>query len=134
MGVGHCTVVQVSGPSLVILAAGRARRYGGVKQLAPVGLHGEGVIDLIASDAYAAGFEDIVIVINPETGPEIVDHVGEFWPKGRKVSFTFQRELRGYRPTRSSPRRTPSTRRSPLACQTPTTFTDASRSVASAST
>ena len=58
----------MSGPSLVILAAGRARRYGGVKQLAPVGLHGEGVIDLIASDAYAAGFDDIVIVINPETG------------------------------------------------------------------
>ena len=66
----------MSGPSLVILAAGRARRYGGVKQLAPVGMHGEGVIDLIASDAYAAGFEDIVIVINPDTGPEIVDHVG----------------------------------------------------------
>jgi len=85
----------VSGPSLVILAAGRARRYGGVKQLAPVGLHGEGVIDLIASDAYAAGFEDIVIVINPETGPEIEEHVATHWPKGKRVSFTLQRDLRG---------------------------------------
>jgi hypothetical protein len=88
-------MVKVSGPSLVILAAGRARRYGGVKQLAPVGLHGEGVIDLIASDAYAAGFEDIVIVINPETGPEIEEHVATHWPKGKHVSFTFQRDLRG---------------------------------------
>ncbi|MHB2028776.1 MAG: NTP transferase domain-containing protein [Acidimicrobiales bacterium] len=85
----------MSGPSLVILAAGRARRYGGVKQLAPVGLHGEGVIDLIASDAYAAGFEDIVIVINPETGPEIEEHVATHWPKGKRVSFTLQRDLRG---------------------------------------
>ena len=77
MGLGRREVVQMSGPSLVILAAGRARRYGGVKQLAPVGMHGEGVIDLIASDAYAAGFEDIVIVINPDTGPEIQEHVAD---------------------------------------------------------
>jgi UTP-glucose-1-phosphate uridylyltransferase len=85
----------MSGPSLVILAAGRARRYGGVKQLAPVGLHGEGVIDLIASDAYASGFDDIVIVINPETGPEIQEHVATHWPKGRQVSFVHQLNLRG---------------------------------------
>jgi CTP:molybdopterin cytidylyltransferase MocA len=84
----------MTGPSLVILAAGRARRYGGVKQLAPVGMHGEGVIDLIASDAYNAGFEDIVIVINDDTGPEIQEHVATFWPKGRKVSFALQTEIR----------------------------------------
>ncbi len=85
----------MTGPSLVILAAGRARRYGGVKQLAPVGLHGEGVIDLIASDAYAAGFSDIVIVVNPDTGPEIREHVERYWPQGRRVSFVYQRQLRG---------------------------------------
>ncbi len=85
----------MSGPSLVILAAGRARRYGGVKQLAPVGLHGEGVIDLIASDAYAAGFDDIVIVINPDTGPEIQEHVAKHWPKDHRVSFAHQLNLRG---------------------------------------
>ncbi|MGC2168124.1 MAG: NTP transferase domain-containing protein [Acidimicrobiales bacterium] len=85
----------MTSPSLVILAAGRARRYGGVKQLAPVGMHGEGVIDLIASDAFAAGFGDVVIVINPDTGPEIQEHVAEFWPEDRKVTFTHQTELRG---------------------------------------
>ncbi len=85
----------MTGPSLVILAAGRARRYGGVKQLAPVGMHGEGVIDLIASDAFAAGFGDVVIVINPDTGPEIQEHVAEFWPSDRRVTFTHQTELRG---------------------------------------
>jgi hypothetical protein len=88
-------VVKVSGPSLVILAAGRARRYGGVKQLAPIGKHGEAVIDLLASDAYASGFDDIVIVVNSDTGPKIEQHVAYHWPKGRKVTFAVQDRLRG---------------------------------------
>lgn len=85
----------MSGPSLVILAAGRARRYGGVKQLAPIGKHGEAVIDLLASDAYASGFDDIVIVVNSDTGPKIEQHVAYHWPKGRKVNFAVQDRLRG---------------------------------------
>ena len=72
-------MVALSGPSLIILAAGRARRYGGVKQLAPIGKHGEGVIDLLASDAWASGFEDIVIVVNSDTGPQIEEHVAARW-------------------------------------------------------
>jgi hypothetical protein len=95
LGVGRREVVAVSGPSLVILAAGRARRYGGLKQLAPVGLHGEGVIDLLASDAYAAGFDEVVIVVNPDTGPSIEEHVSAHWPRGRRVAFAVQESLRG---------------------------------------
>lgn len=95
MGVSRREVVALSAPSLVILAAGRARRYGGVKQLAPIGKHGEGVIDLLASDAWASGFEDIVIVVNPDTGPQIEEHVAARWPKDRKVSFAIQQHLRG---------------------------------------
>ena len=85
----------MNGPTLVILAAGRARRYGGLKQLAPIGRHGEGVIDLIASDAVTAGFDDIVIVVNRETGPTIQEHVEKVWPKNHRVSFAFQEKLRG---------------------------------------
>ncbi len=86
----------MSAPTLVILAAGRARRYGGgLKQLAPIGVHGEGVIDLLASDAFAAGFEDVVIVINRESGPQIKEHVATFWPKKRRVSFAIQEVPRG---------------------------------------
>lgn len=95
MGVGRRAVVTLSGPSLVILAAGRARRYGGLKQIAPIGLHGEGVIDLLACDAYAAGFDDIVIVVNPDTGSEIEAHVKENWPTTQRVSFAVQHQLRG---------------------------------------
>jgi hypothetical protein len=86
----------MNGPSLVILAAGRARRYGGgLKQLAPIGVHGEGVIDLIASDAFGAGFDDVVVVVNPDTGENIQKHVEEFWPKEFKVSFAVQETPRG---------------------------------------
>ncbi|MEI8148250.1 MAG: NTP transferase domain-containing protein [Actinomycetes bacterium] len=80
----------MSGPVLVILAAGRARRFGGIKPLAPIGLHGEAVIDLIASDAVAAGFGHIVVVINPDTGPVIRDHIAANWPSKVSVGFATQ--------------------------------------------
>jgi hypothetical protein len=77
-------------PPLVILAAGRARRYGGVKPLAPVGPRGEAVIDLVASDALAAGFGSIVLVLGPSTGPAIRYHVEQTWPSHVDVSFALQ--------------------------------------------
>jgi len=85
----------VSRPSLVILAAGRARRFGGVKPLAPIGAHGEAVIDLIAGDAIHAGFDKIVLVINPDTGPLIQDHVSLVWPKSVNVDFAIQERPMG---------------------------------------
>jgi hypothetical protein len=78
------------GPPLVILAAGRAKRYGGCKPLAPVGAHGEAVIDLVAHDARAAGFGSIVIVIGPATGPAIRYHVAHTWPGDVDVRFAVQ--------------------------------------------
>ena len=76
--------------ALVILAAGRARRYGGCKPLAPVGPHGEAVIDLVASDALAAGFGTIVLVLGPSTGPAIRYHVEHTWPDAVDVRFAVQ--------------------------------------------
>jgi hypothetical protein len=77
-------------PALVILAAGRARRYGGVKPLAPVGPRGEAVIDLVASDALAAGFGTVVLVLGPATGPAIRYHVEHTWPSHVDVRFALQ--------------------------------------------
>src|SRR5258708_22584473 len=79
-----------AGPALVILAAGRAKRYGGCKPLAPVGPHGEAVIDIVASDALAAGFEVIVMVLGPSTGPAIRYHVEHTWPGAVDVRFATQ--------------------------------------------
>jgi hypothetical protein len=77
------------------LAAGRATRYGGVKPLAPVGLAGEAVLDVLASDALSAGFGRLVIVIGPETGPAIRYHVEHTWPPEVPVEFASQRSPRG---------------------------------------
>ncbi|MGC8463081.1 MAG: NTP transferase domain-containing protein [Acidimicrobiales bacterium] len=78
-------------PTLVVLAAGLARRYGGLKPLAPIGPHGEAVIDLVASDARAAGFGRIVLVLHPETGPAVRYHVERCWPESVPVAFAVQR-------------------------------------------
>jgi hypothetical protein len=77
-------------PRLVVLAAGRATRYGGCKPLAPVGPAGEAVLDLLVSDALAAGFGTVVVVINPRTGPAIRYHVTRTWPSAVDVRFALQ--------------------------------------------
>jgi hypothetical protein len=77
-------------PPLVVLAAGMARRYGGCKPLAPIGPNGEAVIDLLVSDAVAAGFGQIVLVLHPESGPAIRYHVERCWPTSLEVAFAEQ--------------------------------------------
>lgn len=69
------------GPTLVMLAAGMAKRYGGCKPLAPVGVHGEAIIDLTASDALEGGFGRIVLVVGPTTAPALTYHVERVWPQ-----------------------------------------------------
>jgi hypothetical protein len=76
--------------ALVVLAAGRARRYGGVKPLAPIGPDGEAVIDLLAGDALRAGFTRLVLVVNGDTGPLIEAHVSSSWPAHVDVAFALQ--------------------------------------------
>ncbi len=83
------------GATLVVLAAGRATRYGGVKPLASVGLAGEAVLDVLASDALAAGFDRLILVIGPTTGPAIRYHVERSWPKAVPVEFASQESPRG---------------------------------------
>jgi len=81
---------------LVILAAGLAKRYGGgLKPLAPVGPNDEAIIDLVASDALAAGFSNFVVVVNPQSGPSITEHVRRTWPSHLDVRYAVQPEPRG---------------------------------------
>jgi MobA-like NTP transferase domain len=84
-------VIEGVGPTLVVLAAGLARRYGGCKPLAPIGPGGEAVVDLLASDAVAAGFGRIVLVLHPETGPAVRYHVERCWPGSVSVGYAEQR-------------------------------------------
>ena len=53
-------------PTLVIMAAGAARRYGGLKQLAPVGPDGQAIMEYSIYDAVRAGFGKVVLVVRRE--------------------------------------------------------------------
>ena len=49
--------------TLVILAAGMGSRYGGLKQIDPIGPNGEVIIELSVYDAIQAGFDKVVFII-----------------------------------------------------------------------
>ncbi len=53
-------------PALVIMAAGMGSRFGGDKQVTPVGADGEWLMDYSIYDALRAGFGRIVLIIKPE--------------------------------------------------------------------
>jgi hypothetical protein len=55
-----------------------------------VGSHGEAVIDLVASDALAAGFGTVVLVLGPASGAAIRYHVTRTWPSNVDVRFALQ--------------------------------------------
>ncbi len=57
-------------PILLIMAAGMGSRYGGLKQMDPIGPSGEFILDYSLFDARLAGFERAVLVIKPENEPD----------------------------------------------------------------
>ena len=64
-------------PVLVVLAAGMGSRYGGLKQIDPVGSHGEAILDYSIYDAYEAGFRTAVILIKEAIRQDFMDTVGK---------------------------------------------------------
>ena len=63
-------------PTLLVLAAGIGSRYGGFKQVDPVGPHGEIVLDYAVFDAWRAGFGKVVFVIQPDLEAPMREHFG----------------------------------------------------------
>ena len=64
-------------PVLVVMAAGMGSRYGGLKQIDPVGSQGEAILDYSLFDAYEAGFETAVIIIKEAIRKDFMDTVGK---------------------------------------------------------
>ncbi len=62
-------------PTLLVLAAGMGSRYGGLKQIDPVGPSGEFVLDYSVFDAVRAGFGKVVFVIREEFEAEFREKV-----------------------------------------------------------
>ncbi len=77
-------------PVLVIMAAGMGSRYGGLKQLDPVGNHGQLIIDYSIYDARRAGFETVVFVIKPEIEEDFKRCIGDRVSKSMDVRYVYQ--------------------------------------------
>lgn len=64
--------------TLVIMAAGIGSRFGGgIKQLAPVGLNGEIIMDYSIHDAIEAGFNKIVFIIRKDIKDAFKEAIGD---------------------------------------------------------
>ena len=79
-------------PVLVIMAAGMGSRYGGLKQLDPVGNHGQLIIDYSIFDARRAGFETVVFVIKPEIDADFKAAIGDRIARVMDVRYAYQRK------------------------------------------
>ncbi len=68
---------MASKPILVVMAAGMGSRYGGLKQIDPVGSQGEAILDYSLYDAYEAGFRTAVIIIKEAIREDFMTTVGK---------------------------------------------------------
>ena len=76
--------------TLVVMAAGMGSRFGGLKQIAPVGKNGEAILDFSVYDAVEAGFNKVVFVINHRIEADFKELVGKRIEKRVKAEYVFQ--------------------------------------------
>ena len=75
---------------LLIMAAGMGSRFGGLKQIEPIGPNGEIILDFSVYDAVKAGFNKAVIVIKKEIEKEFREACGKRIEKMIDVEYVFQ--------------------------------------------
>lgn len=80
----------MSDMSLVIMAAGMGSRFGGIKQLEPVGPSGEIIMDYSIYDAMKAGFNKVVFIIRKDLEKDFKEVIGNRIEKLIKVEYVFQ--------------------------------------------
>ncbi len=76
--------------SLVVMAAGRGSRFGGMKQVAGLGPSGESLFDYAVYDAVRAGFDDAVFVVSEESQDPVKAHVDSGLGKHVPVRYALQ--------------------------------------------
>ena len=76
--------------TLLIMAAGLGSRYGGMKQIDPVGPNGQVIVDYSLYDARRAGFETVIFVIKHEIEDAFKAAIGERVSKAMNVKYAFQ--------------------------------------------
>jgi len=77
--------------TLLVLAAGMGSRYGGLKQMDPMGPSGETVLDYSVFDAIRAGFERVVFIIREDFAEAFKTGVGGRFAGRIQVDYAFQR-------------------------------------------
>lgn len=80
----------MSEPALVVLAAGMGSRYGGLKQIDPVGPNGEIIIDYSIYDAYRAGFRKVVFLIRDWMHDDFERIIGSRVARKMTVAYAYQ--------------------------------------------
>lgn len=76
--------------TLVVMAAGMGSRFGGLKQIEPIGPKGEAILDFSVYDAVKAGFTKVVFVIKHAIEKDFKEFVGNRIEKKVKVEYVFQ--------------------------------------------
>lgn len=76
--------------TLVVLAAGMGSRFGGLKQLQPVGENGEFILDYSVNDAVNAGFNKVVYIIKKEHEEDFRSTIGKRTEKIIKTEYAYQ--------------------------------------------
>lgn len=76
--------------TLIIMAAGTGSRFGGLKQIEPVGPHGENTIEYSIFDALRAGFGKIVFVITKKIEEQFRNRIGKIIEKECETIYVFQ--------------------------------------------
>jgi hypothetical protein len=82
--------ITLADTTLVIMAAGMGSRYGGIKQLEPVGPSGEIIMDYSIYDAMKAGFNKVVFIIRRDLEKDFKEIIGNRIEKIIKVDYVFQ--------------------------------------------
>ena len=77
--------------TLLIMAAGMGSRFGGLKQIEPVGPNGEFIIDYSIYDAIKAGFTKVVFIIKEENYNDFVETIGRRIAGKVEVEYVFQK-------------------------------------------
>lgn len=77
-------------PVLVVMAAGMGSRYGGLKQIDPIGPDGEIIMDYSVYDAKQAGFEKVIFIIKHEIEDAFKEAIGNRMEKNIQVEYAFQ--------------------------------------------
>ena len=76
--------------TLLVLAAGMGSRYGGLKQIEPVGPDGETIMDYSIFDARRAGFAKVVFILRKEIEQAFKEALGRRFEKHIAVDYVFQ--------------------------------------------